>query len=64
MNQLLRRIVASAALLFVTAGALAPLASFAQDASKAPAAPVAVPVAPAAPVAPTGQVTRESVENP
>jgi len=63
MNQLLRRIVASAALLFVTAGALAPLASFAQDAGKAPAAQAAAPAAPVAPAAP-GQVTRESVENP
>ncbi|MCA3219696.1 MAG: MotA/TolQ/ExbB proton channel family protein [Burkholderiales bacterium] len=67
MNQLFRRIVASAALMFVTAGALAPLAAQAQDANKAPAAAPAeraaapTPAAPA-PAAPT--VSKVTVDNP
>jgi biopolymer transport protein ExbB len=70
MNQLFRRIVASAALMFVTAGAVAPLVAQAQDANKAPAAapaeqaaaPAPAAPAPAAPAAPT--VSKVTVDNP
>ena len=65
MSQLLRRIVATTALMLVTVGALAPLSSLAQDKAAEQPAPVAsAPAAPATPAAPVAQVSRETVENP